>query len=653
MCGITGMIQPDHSKDYWTDALNRMALTMSHRGPDDDGIWFDERSGVGLAHRRLSIIDLSEGGHQPMTSHSGRYVIAFNGEIFNFSDLRKSLHPEKIQWQGNSDTEVMLAAFDAWGIEKAVKRFIGMFAFAVWDKQKQRLYLCRDRLGIKPLYFSRIPNGLLFGSELKPIMKHPDFNPRIDRDALALFFRHSNIPAPFSIFQNTWKMLPGTILCISPEELRKDSWKPEPEAYWSALDVAKAGQKKPLSICFQEAVERLDFLLRDAVRLRMISDVPLGAFLSGGVDSSTIVALMQAQSTRKVKTFSIGFHETGYDEAGYAKNVARHLGTDHTELYVSPEDAQQVIPELPALFDEPFSDSSQIPTYLLSKLTREHVTVCLSGDGGDEIFGGYNRHFLWESIWNVIRWIPVPARIACARIFQSVPPESWDSLLYKLISVLPKKFRLDTPGDRIYKLSEAITAKTPELMYRGFISHWKNPESIVIGSQEPFTRITDNHHDLHFRNFTHKMMALDLITYLPDDILTKVDRASMGVSLETRVPILDHRVIEFAWSLPLEMKVKNRQGKRILREVLYKYVPRTLIERPKTGFAIPLDTWLRGPLRDWAESLLDKRQMKEQGFLNPGPIHRKWAEHLSGRQNRQHEIWDVLMFQAWKKHYNI
>jgi asparagine synthase (glutamine-hydrolysing) len=653
MCGITGMIQPDHSKDFWTDTLNRMALTMSHRGPDDDGIWFDAASGIGLAHRRLSIIDLSEEGHQPMTSHSGRYVIAFNGEIFNFNDLRKTLHQEQIEWKGNSDTEVMLAAFDTWGIEKAVRQFIGMFAFAAWDKQKQRLYLCRDRLGIKPLYFSRISNGVLFGSELKPIMKHPDFHPEIDRDALALFFRHSNIPAPYSIFQNTWKLLPGNLLCISPEELRKGSWNPEPEPYWSALDVAKAGQNKPLSIGFQEAVERLDFLLRDAVRLRMISDVPLGAFLSGGVDSSTIVALMQAQSNRKVKTFSIGFHETGYNEAGFAQKVARHLGTDHTELYVSPEDAQQVIPELPSLFDEPFSDSSQIPTYLLSKLTREHVTVCLSGDGGDEIFGGYNRHFLWESIWNVIKWIPVPARAVFARLFQSVPPDAWDSLVYKLISVLPEKFRIDTPGDRIYKLLEAITAKTPELMYRGFISHWKNPESLVTGSQEPLTRITDNHHNPHFRNFTHKMMALDLITYLPDDILTKGDRASMGVSLETRVPILDHRVVEFAWSLPLEMKVKNRQGKRILREVLYKYVPRTLIERPKTGFAIPLDSWLRGPLRDWAESLLDKQQMKEQGFLNPEPIHRKWAEHLYGRQNRQYEIWDVLMFQQWKRQYTL
>jgi asparagine synthase (glutamine-hydrolysing) len=408
-----------------------------------------------------------------------------------------------------------------------------------------------------------------------------------------------------------------------------------------------------VSIGFQEAVEHLDALLRDAIRLRMISDVPLGAFLSGGVDSSAIVALMQAQSTRKVKTFSIGFRETGYDEAGYAKTIAGHLGTDHTELYVSSDDALQVIPELPVLFDEPFSDSSQIPTFLLSKLTREHVTVCLSGDGGDEVFGGYNRHFLWESIWRNMKRIPVPARVAMARMVQAVPPAMWDAAVYGLTSALPAKFKLDTPGDRIFKLSEAIAAGTPELMYRSFVSHWKHPEKVVRGGREPLTMTMDEHRKLPFQDFTHVMMALDLTTYLPDDILTKVDRASMGVALETRVPILDHRVVEFAWSLPLEMKVKNRQGKRILRELLYKYVPKTMIERPKTGFAVPLDTWLRGPLRDWAESLLDKKKIKEQGLLNPELIHGRWREHLSGKQNRQHEIWDVLMFQEWKKQYKL
>jgi asparagine synthase (glutamine-hydrolysing) len=653
MCGIVGMIQPSLSRDRWVNTLNNMAQTLSHRGPDDDGIWFDAESGIGLGHRRLSIIDLSVEGHQPMTSESGRYVIVFNGEIYNFKNLRKSLQHEQVQWRGNSDTEVMLAAFDRWGIKKAVEQFIGMFAFAVWDNQEKLLFLCRDRLGIKPLYFSRIPNGLLFGSELKPIIKHPDFKTKINIDALALFFRHSNIPAPYSIFQDTWKLLPGTILCVSPAEFQKGSWNPEPKAYWSASDVAEDGQKNMLSINFQDAVEQLDFLLRDAIGLRMISDVPLGAFLSGGVDSSTIVALMQAQSSRKIKTFSIGFHETGYNEAGYAKKIAEHLGTDHTELYVSPEDALQVIPELPNLYDEPFSDSSQIPTYLLSKLTREHVTVCLSGDGGDEVFGGYNRHFLWESIWNVIKLIPASARAATARAIQTIPPVMWDKLAYALLPVLPEKFKLDTPGDRIFKLSEAIASKTPELMYRSFISHWKHPEILVSGSHEPATKVTDENNTLNFNDFTHKMMYLDQVTYLPDDILTKVDRASMGVSLETRVPILDHRVVEYAWRLPLEMKVQNRQGKRILREVLYKYVPKSLIERPKTGFAIPLDTWLRGPLRDWAESLLDKRRMKEEGLLNIELIHNKWAEHLSGKKNRQHEIWDILMFQAWKKQYKL
>ncbi|RJP74847.1 MAG: asparagine synthase (glutamine-hydrolyzing) [Desulfobacteraceae bacterium] len=647
------MIGRSIAGDSWTETLNRMALALSHRGPDDGGIWFDPEAGAGLAHRRLSIIDLSEEGHQPMISHSGRYVIAFNGEVYNFKELRKELHQEPIAWRGNSDTEVMLAAFDHWGIRRAVKQFIGMFAFAVWDRQDHLLYLCRDRLGIKPLYFSRISKGLLFGSELKAIMKHPDFVPEINPDALSLFFRYSNIPAPYSIFQHTWKLMPGTILSISPEELQKGSRHPEAETYWSALDIAEAGQGNMVSIGFQEAAEQLESLLGDAIRLRMISDVPIGAFLSGGVDSSAIVALMQAQSTRKVKTFSIGFRETGYDEAGYAKAIAEHLGTDHTELYVSSEDALQVIPDLPAFFDEPFSDSSQIPTYLLSKLTREHVTVCLSGDGGDEVFGGYNRHFLWESIWRNIKWIPAPARVTLARMFQSVPPGMWDAVVYRLISVLPAKFKLDTPGDRIFKLSEAIAAGTPELMYRSFVSHWKHPEDLVRGTREPLTMATDGHRKLPFQDFTHVMMALDLATYLPDDILTKVDRASMSVALETRVPILDHRVVEFSWRLPLEMKVKNRQGKRILREVLYKYVPKSMIERPKTGFAVPLETWLRGPLRDWAESLLDKRKIKEQGLLNPDLIHGRWREHLSGKQNRQHEIWDVLMFQEWKKQYNL
>lgn len=653
MCGIAGIIGHSLTAESWTTELGKMAAALNHRGPDDHGIWFDLKAGVGMSHTRLSIIDLSTEGRQPMVSHSGRYIIAYNGEVYNFPEIRRELQQEHIPWRGNSDTEVMLAAFDTWGIADSVKRFIGMFAFAVWDTGTQSLLLCRDRLGIKPLYFSRTANGLLFGSELKAFMGHPDFSTEIDRNALSLLFRYSNIPAPYSIFQNTWKLAPGTMLHIPLEKLKHNTWKPEPVSYWSALEVARYGTQNQFAIGYQEALGQLDSLLRDAVRMRMISDVPLGAFLSGGIDSSTIVALMQAQSSRKVKTFSIGFREAGYDEAGYARQVAEHLGTDHTELYVSPQDALQVIPDLPAMFDEPFSDPSQIPTYLLSKLTREHVTVCLSGDGGDEVFGGYNRHFLWEWIWNTIHWIPMAARKIPGHLIRSVPPAVWDAFVYRITSLLPVRYRIDTPGDRIAKLADAIAAATPESMYLGFVSHWNHPAMLVTGSREPATLVTDSRQQQLFDRFTHTMMALDLATYLPHDILTKVDRASMRVALETRIPMLDHRVVEFAWKLPLEMKVKNRQGKRILRDILYRYVPPELVERPKTGFAIPLDSWLRGPLRDWAESLLDRRKLREHGLLNPELIRNAWQAHLSGRQNRQHEIWDVLMFQQWKENYKL
>jgi len=650
MCGVAGFLHTSFSNDKWEKTLLKMAAALVHRGPDDEGIWFDAKAGAGLAHRRLSVIDLSREGHQPMTSASGRYVIAYNGEIYNFHEIRTSLAPESVAWRGTSDTEVMLAAIEVWGLAAAVKRFVGMFVFALWDKKERVLHLCRDRLGIKPLYYTRVPRGVLFGSEFKPLAAHPEFNPEIDRDALALYFRHNCVPAPYSIYRDTRKLLPGSILSIPAAGLDKNQDLPDPSTFWSAREIAEQGQEQPLEISPDHAVDELETLLQDAVKLRLLSDVPLGAFLSGGIDSSTIVALMQAQSSRSVKTFSIGIREKGYNEADHAKAVADHLGTDHTELYVHPDEALAVIPQLPHLYDEPFSDSSQIPTFLLSKLTRQHVTVSLSGDGGDELFGGYNRHFWGRNILKYTGWAPWQVRKWAADCVKRVSPLRWDSFFFSLMPILPDRFKIDMPGDRIHKLSDVVGMKSPEGMYHRLISHWKNPSHIVLAGSEPLTRVTDPQSQADLAEFAHKMMFLDLISYLPDDILTKVDRASMGVSLEARVPMLDHRVVEFAWQLPLSMKIRGNQGKWILRQVLYKYVPKNLVERPKTGFAVPIDAWLRGPLREWAESLLDETSMRSQGFLDPGPIRAKWADHLSGRRNWQYHLWDVLMFQAWMAH---
>ncbi|MBU4220132.1 MAG: asparagine synthase (glutamine-hydrolyzing) [Euryarchaeota archaeon] len=645
MCGITGFLGSAHQKvNLLVTTVKQMADTLNHRGPDDSGVWVDAETGIALGHRRLSIVDLSSTGHQPMHSACGRYVIVFNGEIYNFKTLRRELEPLEQKFRGHSDTEVMLAAISHWGLEEAVKRFNGMFAFALWDKQEQRLHLARDRLGEKPLYYGWMGKTFLFGSELKALRVHPDFNKEINRDALALYLRHNYVPAPYSIYKGIYKLPPGTILTLN----RADSTStPAPIPYWSAREVAEYGVAKPFTGSVEEAIDQLDSLLREAVKMRMEADVPLGAFLSGGVDSSLVVALMQAQSDIPVKTFSIGFNESEYNEAEYAKAVAKHLGTDHTELYVTPEQAMAVIPRLPTLYDEPFADSSQIPTFLVSELARRQVTVSLSGDGGDELFAGYNRYFLGKSIWKGIGWMPKRMRRAASGMLTAISPQTWESMFQKMKHILPGKIKQQNPGDKLQKLSEILDVDDPEAMYLRFVSHWKDPVSIVLDSYEPPTAITDKTQWVDMPDFIQKMMFLDTITYLPDDILVKVDRASMGVSLEARVPLLDHRVVEFAWSLPMSMKIRDGQTKWILRQVLYKYVPRELIERPKMGFGVPIDSWLRGPLREWAEVLLDERRLCEEGFLNPQPIREKWAEHLSGKRNWQYYLWDVLMFQAW------
>jgi asparagine synthase (glutamine-hydrolysing) len=650
MCGLTGFWQ--HQGFVAEEAhatASRTADALVHRGPDDVGVWVDAAAGLALGHRRLAILDLSPAGHQPMVSASGRFVIAFNGEVYNHLALRQQLAAQGAApaWRGHSDTETLLAAIEAWGVEATLKQAVGMFALALWDREARTLVLARDRMGEKPLYWGWQNGVLLFGSELKALRQHPAFGGQIDRDALALFMRHGYLPAPFSIYQGIHKLPPGTWVSISQRDAATHT-APAPRAYWSVHQAVLHGQAQPYTGSDADAVQALDGLLRQAIQGQMLADVPLGAFLSGGVDSSTVVAVMQSLSSRPVKTFSIGFHEKDYNEAEHARAVAAYLGCEHTELYVTPAQAMAVIPRLPTLYDEPFADSSQIPTFLVAQLAREHVTVSLSGDGGDELFGGYTRYLWTRRIWNALRWLPLPARRALAAALVWPSPQAWNRLLRTLQPVLPRGLRVRLAGDKMHKLAELVALASPEAVYRYLVSHWKHPaDDLVIGAREPQTILQRPHEWPPLATLEERMMYLDQMTYLPDDILVKVDRAAMGVSLETRVPLLDHRIVEFAWALPLAMKLRDGQTKWLLRQVLYRYVPRHLIERPKMGFGIPLDTWLRGPLREWAEDLLSEERLKREGFLHPAPIRHKWAEHLSGQRNWAFYLWNVLMFQAW------
>ncbi|MGH9661267.1 MAG: asparagine synthase (glutamine-hydrolyzing) [Bryobacteraceae bacterium] len=642
MCGIAGFWETPRTMA--ADALERtaraMADSMPHRGPDDWGVWSDAPAGIALSQRRLSIVDLSPEGHQPMLSRCGRYAIVFNGEIYNHRALRRRLEGSGAAFRGHSDTEVMLAAIAEWGLERSLESFNGMFAFALWDRLERRLHLARDRAGEKPLYYARFGGSFLFASELKALRAHPAFRGDIDREALTLFLRFGYIPSPHSIYRGVSKLPPATTLTI-------DAGAPlaTPRAYWSARDAAERGLASPLAGSSDEIVEQLDELLRDAVKLRMEADVPLGAFLSGGVDSSTVVALMQAQSSRPVRTFTIGFHESSYNEADQAELVARHLGTEHTELYITPAEAMAVIPRLPSIYDEPFADSSQVPTTLVSHMARRHVTVSLSGDGGDELFGGYVRYLWAESIWRRTgRW-PAGTKQLASRLVRSVPATAWDSLFGVLNPMLPGRLRQRNPGHKLHQLAEVITAASPDAMYLALVSQWKDPARIVLGAREPRTQLSRGSGDAF--NFVQRMMYLDTVTYLPDDILVKMDRASMSASLEARVPMLDHRLIELAWRVPQDFKIREGRGKWLLRQVLNRYVPEALIERPKMGFGMPIDQWLRGPLRPWAEELLDESRLRQEGFLDPKPIRRKWTEHLGGSRNWQYYLWSILMFQAW------
>lgn len=643
MCGFTGFLSATGGVDN-TQAqatLRHMAHAIAHRGPDSDGYWVDPALGIGLAHRRLAIVDLSPAGAQPMASASGRYVLAFNGEIYNHLLLREALESEggvRAPWRGHSDTETLLAGFDAWGIQATLQRAVGMFAIALWDRKSRSLTLARDRLGEKPLYYGWQGQGsgavFLFGSELSALRRHPSFAAEVNRDALALYMRHNCIGGAQSIYSGIHKLPPGHLLTVSAAA-------PEPvlHPWWSGAAVAEQGVAQPFAGTPEQAVDALEVLLRDAVAQQMMADVPLGAFLSGGIDSSTVVAVMQAQSSRPVRTFSIGFHEEGYNEAEHAKAVAKHLGTDHTELYVTPEQALAVIPKLPTLYSEPFADSSQIPTYLVSQLARQHVTVSLSGDAGDELFCGYTRYQMTAGLWGKVSRLPRTLRQLAGRAITAVPTGAWD----KLGAALP----MARVGDKLHKGAELLGSRSVAELYRGMVSHWPDPARVVLGATEPATVLMGIVPALPGLGDVERMMVLDMLSYLPDDILAKVDRAAMGVSLETRVPFLDHRVVEFAWSLPLAYKLRDGVTKWPLRQVLYRHVPRELIERPKMGFGVPIDQWLRGSLRDWAETLLAEPRLRTEGFFDPAPIRRKWAEHLSGKRNWQYHLWDVLMFQAW------
>lgn len=641
MCGIAGFwAQRPHGGERAAALVQAMADRLAHRGPDGSGVWVDDAGAVALGHRRLAIVDLSAAGHQPMRSVSGRYELIFNGEIYNHLALRAELGAQ--HWRGHSDTETLLAGFERWGLEATLQKAVGMFAVALWDRERCRLTLARDRMGEKPLYYGAPAGSLLFASELKAFKAYPGFAPAVDPGAVALLLRHNYIPAPYSIYRGVKKLPPATLVHIDgPDRVG------EPEPYWSLRAVVEQGQRQPFSGSDADATDALERHLAEAVSLQRVADVPLGAFLSGGVDSSAIVALMQRQSDRPVRTFTIGFHEPAFNEAEHAKAVARHLGTEHTELYVSGQQALDIVPKLPSLYCEPFSDSSQIPTFLVSQMARQHVTVSLSGDAGDELFGGYARYDLAPRLWSRISRLPYALRALVGPAIQVLSPPLWDRLGAAVWPLLRRGAVPDRIGDRAHKLAEMLKAPSREAFYRDMNSHQPWPERVVHGATEPATAMNQPALWPAQTSFDERMMFIDQLSYLPDDILVKVDRAAMGVSLETRVPMLDHRVVEFAWRLPLHLKRRGGVGKWLLREVLYRHVPRELIERPKTGFGVPLSEWLRGPLRDWAENLLDERRLREQGLLDAAYVRRLWTEQVDGQREWKYLLWDVLMLQAW------
>lgn len=650
MCGIAGFVnKPSYRTEVeLKNIIMPMADVLGHRGPDDKDSWIDEKAGIALGHRRLSIIDTSKEGRQPMVSGSGRYVIILNGEIYNFKIIRHELESYGYKFRGHSDTEVAVAAIEHWGPDRALTSFNGMFAFALWDAKERILRLARDRLGEKPLYYGYCGRSFIFASELKAFHKHPDFKAEVDRNALALYLQYAYIPAPYSIYKGIFKLLPGHMLEFKDFQ-EAPAFKTVP--YWSIKKAQEHGLTNRYKGSIKEAVAEVELLVRGAVGIRMESDVPLGVFLSGGIDSSLITALMQSEAKSPVKTFTIGFCEKSFNEALKARRIAAYLKTDHTELYIRPEDSLSVIPLLSDIYDEPFADSSQIPTFLISKLTRKYVTVALSGDAGDEVFGGYNRYFWGAGTWNKIKWMPYSSRKILAQLLKYPRASCWDCIGNIFSSFLSSRHKQLNWGTKIYKLAKVIDANNQKEVFSKLISFWQNPYGIVRGSDGPLAIKEVNKDELEIPQFSEWMMFNDLTSYLPDDILVKVDRASMAVGLEARAVFLDHRIVEFAFSIPPEMKIRTNSGKIILKSILNKYVPSRLFDFPKTGFSLPLDYWLAGPLRPWAESLLGEKMLEQDGFFNPEIIRKKWKEYLGGARNWQQHIWIVLMFQAWKQRW--
>lgn len=650
MCGISGFIDLTSSLD--SGELGRRARLMGEaqitRGPDANAQWVEPESGLAFDHRRLSILDLTAEGVQPMHSRSGRYVTVFNGEIYNYNDLRSEL--EKTEgfsgWRGHSDTEVLLESIEQWGFEQSLNKFSGMFAFAIWDRREKQLLLARDRMGEKPLYYGRQNKTFYFASELKAIRRLETFQPEINRDSLCSYLRYHYVPAPETIYKKVSCLMPGTWLKVNA-----DGEMSGPHSYWSLKDCAQTGVDKTFTASDEEITETLEELLLKVIEREMIADVPLGAFLSGGIDSSLIVALMQQCALAPVKTFTIGFDDKAYNEAQEAALVANHIGTEHTELYVTPHDALDIIPKIPRIWDQPFSDASQIPTHLVSAMTRKHVTVALSGDGGDELFAGYNRHFKGCNLWDKLGPVPEKIRGFVASNLKKVPSSEWNDFFEILQPILPKKLCMRLPGQKLHKLADVMTSASAQEYYLRLTSNWFQPEKIVINGWEHPGPFQSSGNQPRTSCLTEWMQFMDAATYLPDDIMTKVDRAAMAVSLETRAPFLDHEVVEFSQHLPMHLKIHGGKGKKILRDILYKYVPSELIERPKMGFGIPIDSWLKGPLKDWAEDLLDPVRMMNEGYLQPDPIRKTWENHLSGQIDAQYKIWNILVFQSWLRYW--
>ncbi|WP_440677281.1 asparagine synthase (glutamine-hydrolyzing) [Candidatus Pelagibacter sp. HIMB1587] len=645
MCGIAGFYSKNLSS--FDKIIFEMTSAIYHRGPDDINFWKDENSGIAFGHQRLSILDLSVAGSQPMKSNSGRFIITYNGEIYNHIEIRKELKKinSNITWNSNSDTETLLEASEFWGVEKTLEKIAGMFAFSIWDKKNRTLYLARDRIGEKPLYFGWQGNGInksfIFGSELKALKNHPEFSKQINRRAIALQLQHNYIPDPYSIYKDIYKLLPGHYLKLTENDLIKNRL-PNPKIYWSSIKKAIDGSNNKLKSSEDKIKSDLENKLKLSVKQKMISDVPLGAFLSGGIDSTTIVALMQSQSNRPVKTFTIGFKEDDFNEAKYAKKIAKHLGTDHTELYFSSDTAIEVIPKIPIIYDEPFSDNSQIPSFILSQFAKKNVKVALSGDGGDELFCGYNRYISTYNLSKYLDYIPLSLKKALAFTAKKLPKDT-----DKLIKLIPGVNKNTNFRRKILKSANALEANNISELYYLLFSQWQNLNEVLINNDEPENFFSKSKIELSKLNDFEKMMLIDQTTYLPNNILVKIDRASMSSSLETRVPFLDHELIEYVWKIPQELKFKNSEGKWILKQILNKYVPKNLTNRPKKGFGIPLDTWLRGPLKDWAENLLDEKRLLQEGYFNPKLIRNKWREHLTNKNNWEYDLWNILMFQAW------